>query len=361
MTLKATLWVQNMGLMTRMIGANHAGLELREDNIETYITWDGGGANQSRSGCGPSYRGHAHWRLGHQQKFSKEGEIVNNVDHQGRQRTEETRRGDGFRRHKVTDEPLWKDEYKNTYNAYACEIPVRDESARNFANTDVLWGLSIRPIKRWWYGLLALPPSHPKRIYSKLGTMEDFDKGKGTNCCGMVALALGVGRLDVFATPPSNTVYQGSRTLIEWVEKAVKKINTLNSQRNLIRSTPEYTTTTAWDTLPTFKVWEAASKVMIGWRKDQIAKIDTILKAGVPPVPQRRSSFRSVLDGAQNPVLEKYAELYGHCFEHLAMKPTSDRRKAVLKLAKTLEMLSTAMIDNDSDSDSDSRLGSFRE
>jgi hypothetical protein len=43
------------------------------------------------------------------------------------------------------------------------------------------------------------------------------------------------------------------------------------------------------------------------------------------------------------------------------MKPTSDRRKAVLKLAKTLEMLSTAMIDNDSDSDSDSRLGSFRE
>jgi hypothetical protein len=40
------------------------------------------------------------------------------------------------------------------------------------------------------------------------------------------------------------------------------------------------------------------------------------------------------------------------------MKPTSDRRKAVLKLAKTLEMLSTAMIGYESDSDSE--RGSFR-
>jgi len=111
--------------------------------------------------------------------------------------------------------------------------------------------------------------------------------------------------------------------------------------------------------LPTFKVWEAASKVMIGWRKDQIAKIDTILKAGVPPVPQRRSSFASVLGSEHNPVLEKYAELYGHCFDHLAMKPTSDRRQAVLKLAKTLEVLSTAMIGDDPAADS--RLGSFSE
>jgi hypothetical protein len=41
------------------------------------------------------------------------------------------------------------------------------------------------------------------------------------------------------------------------------------------------------------------------------------------------------------------------------MKPTSDRRKAVLKLAKTLEMLSTAMIGDDHAADS--RLGSFSE
>jgi len=359
MTRKATLWVTNGGLWTRMVGANHAGLELIDGNSKTYVTWDGGGQNQSRSGCGPSFRGQAHWRLGHKVVKNRNGEIVINEDSQGEARGPVTRRQDGFTRDQITLEPLWKDSQKNAYDAYACEIPVRDESAHDFTKTEILWGLSIKPIEKWWHELLSLPPGDPKRIYSKLGTMEDFDKGKGTNCCGMTALALGIGGLSAFATPPSNTVYQGSRTLIEWVEKAVEKINTLNTQRNLIRSAPEYANTIAWDTLPTFKVWEAASKVMIGWRKDQIAKIDTILKAGVPPVPQQRSSFASVLGSEQNPVLEKYAELYGHCFDHLAMKPTSDRRKAVLKLAKTLEMLSTAMIGDDHAADS--RLGSFRE
>lgn len=359
MTRKATLWVTNFGLMIRMVGANHAGLELIDGNSKTYVTWDGGGPNQSRSGCGPSYRGQAHWRLGHKIVKNRNGEIVINANNKGDARGPVTRRQDGFTRHHVTDEPLWKDEHRNAYNAYACEIPVRDESAHDFTKTEILWGLSIKPIEKWWHELLSLSPDDPKRIYSKLGTMEDFDKGKGTNCCGMTALALGIGGLSAFATPPSNMVYQGSRTLIEWVEKAVKKINTLNTQRTLIRRAPEYAKTIAWDTLPTFKVWEAASKVMIGWRKDQIAKIDTILKAGVPPVPQRRSSFASVLGSEHNPVLEKYAELYGHCFDHLAMKPTSDRRQAVLKLAKTLEVLSTAMIVDDPAADS--RLGSFSE
>jgi hypothetical protein len=87
--------------------------------------------------------------------------------------------------------------------------------------------------------------------------MEDFDKGKGTNCCGMTALALGIGGLSAFATPPSNTVYQGSRTLIEWVEKAVKKINTLNEQRKLIRSSAEYTNPNlkAWSRMPGLETW----------------------------------------------------------------------------------------------------------
>jgi hypothetical protein len=243
---------------------------------------------------------------------------------------------------------------------YACEIPVRDESAADFTKTDVLWGLSIRQIEDWWHHLMSLPPSDPKRIYSKLGTIEDFDKGKGTNCCGMTALALGIGGLSAFATPPSNIIYQGSRTLIDWVEKAVKKIDTLNEQRKLIRSSAEYTNPNlkAWSRVPDLETWKKASWVMVGSRKDQIAKIDAILKAGVPPVPQQRSSLASVLGSEQNPVLETYARLYELCFNHLASKPKSDRREAVLKLAKTVEMLSSAMIDNDSDSDSE--RGSFR-
>lgn len=368
MPRKATLWVTNDGLMSRAIGMNHAGLELIDGSSYTYVTWDGGGANLRSGGagpCGASYKGRVHWRIGHPSVIDREGREAANPQGDYTTPNRNTAANEGFQYNdqgEPVNEVSWEENgmtWTQTNACYAREIPVRDESAHNFAYTDVLWGLSIRPIEDWWHHLMSLPPSDPKRIYSKLGTMEDFDKGKGTNCCGMTALALGIGGLSAFATPPSNMVYQGSRTLIEWVEKAVKKINTLNTQRNLIRHATEYANTTPWDTLPTFKVWEAASKVMIGWRKDQIAKIDTILKAGVPPVPQRRSSFASVLGSEQNPVLEKYAELYGHCFDHLAMKPTSDRRQAVLKLARTLEDLSLAMISDDSEADS--RLGSFSE
>jgi|LakMenE18May11ns_1017448.scaffolds.fasta_scaffold9920740_2 hypothetical protein len=371
MTRKATLWVTNNGLLSRAIGMNHAGLELIDGSSYTYVTWDGQGDNLRSGGAGPfgaSYKGRVARRIGHPLIIDRETgrQAANPKDYTTQNRNTAAREGFNYYNNDQSD-PVntisWVDENEVEQSihspCYAREIPVRDESARNFANTEILWGLSIRRIEDWWHHLMSLPLNDPKRIYSKLGTMEDFDKGKGTNCCGMTALALGIGGLSAFATPPSNTVYQGSRTLIEWVEKAVKKINTLNTQRNLIRSAPEYANTIAWDTLPTFKVWEAASKVMIGWRKDQIAKIDTILKAGVPPVPQQRSSFASVLGSEQNPVLEKYAELYGHCFDHLAMKPTSDRRKAVLKLAKTLEELSFAMIGDDSEADS--RLGSFSE
>ena len=356
MTRKATLWVTNNGLLSRAIGMNHAGLELIDGSSYTYVTWDGQGDNLRSGGAGPfgaSYKAQVDWRIGHPLINQRGVLTANQEDYTGQDRNTAEKEGFHYLENNPSD-PFW-----GYTRCYAREIPVRDESARNFANTEILWGLSIRRIEDWWHHLMSLPLNDPKRIYSKLGTMEDFDKGKGTNCCGMTALALGIGGLSAFATPPSNTVYQGSRTLIEWVEKAVKKINTLNTQRTRIRSAPEYMSTIAWDTLPTFEVWQAASKVMIGWRKDQIAKIDTILKAGVPPVPQRRSSFASVLGSEQNPVLEKYAELYGHCFDHLAMKPTSDRRKAVLKLAKTLEELSFAMIGNDSEADS--RLGSFSE
>lgn len=357
MPRKATLWVTNDGLMSRAIGMNHAGLELIDGSSYTYVTWDGGGPNIRSGGAGPfgtSYKAQVDWRIGHP-LINQRGQVsANDQNFTGQNRN--TAKREGF--HYLQDNP--SDPFCGYTRCYACEIPVRDESAADFTKTDVLWGLSIRRIEDWWDELLRLPLSDPKRIYSKLGTMEDFDKGKGTNCCGMTALALGIGGLSAFATPPSNIIYQGSRTLIEWVEKAVKKIDTLNEQRKLIRSSAEYTDPNlkAWSRVPDLETWKKASWVMVGSRKDQIAKIDTILKAGVPPVPQRRSSYASVLGSEQNPVLETYARLYELCFNHLASKPKSDRREAVLKLAKTVEMLSSAMIDNDSDSDSE--RGSFR-
>ena len=357
MPRKATLWVDNNGLMSRMIGMNHAGLELINGSSYTYVTWDGGGANLRSGGAGPfgiGYKAQVDWRIGHP-LINQRGVLTENrEDYTGPNLN--TAENEGF--HYLENNP--SDPFCGYTRCYAREIPVRDESAADFTKTDILWGLSIRPIEDWWHHLMSLPPSDPKRIYSKLGTMEDFDKGKGTNCCGMTALALGIGGLSAFATPPSNIIYQGSRTLIEWVEKAVKKIDTLNEQRKLIRSSAEYTNPNlkAWSRVPDLETWKKASWVMVGSRKDQIAKIDTILKAGVPPVPQRRDSLASVLGSEQNPVLETYARLYELCFNHLASKPKSDRREAVLKLAKTVEMLSSAMIGDDSDSGSE--RGSFR-
>jgi hypothetical protein len=353
MTRKATLWVTNGGLVSRLVGANHAGLELINDHSTTYVTWNGGGRNESRSGCGPSYRGQADWRLGHAMIKDRNGAIVANLDKDNKPQRM-TSRKDGF--HLVTDGPQ-----HDGYPCYKCDIPVCDEPVHglihDFTKTNILWGLSITPIERWWHELLALPPGDPKRIYSKLGTVEDFDKGKGTNCCGMTALALGIGGLSAFAKPPSNIIYQGSRTLIAWVETAVEKINTLNTQRNFIRSAPEYKNATAWEAMPTLATWVSESKVMIGARKEQIAQIDTILRAGVVGVAAQPDRLVSILGAEENSVLEKYARLYELCFNHLASKPKSDRRKAVLKLAKTVENLSIAMIGHDSDSDSE--RGSF--
>jgi len=343
MTRKATLWVTDGGLGSRMIGANHAGLELINDHGTTYVTWDGGGRNEKSVGCGPSYRGQAHWRLGHAEKKDKSGSIVRNVDEIG-DRVQVTRRNDGFYRGDIFFEPLCGDGNR----AYACDIPVCDVPtpglAHYFTETEILWGLSIEAIETWWNGLMVLPPSDPKRLYSKLGTIEDFNKDKGTNCCGMVALALGIGGLSAFAKPPSNIIYQGSRTLIEWVETAVKEIKKLNEQRHGILSAPEYRETVPWLTLPTLDQWVAESKVMIGWRKDQIAQIDLILKAGWSPAKAPHSTLVSVLGNDANDEFTKYARLYELCFKHLAMKPKSDRRRAVLKLAKTVEKLANDIL-----------------
>ena len=354
---RATLWITNNGRAAHVIGANHAGLELdTDDEGSTYVTWDGAGRNQRSVGCGPSFKGQVAWRLGHQQRKGRDGNIENNE-----YARMTTAADEGF-----TKEGAFQNPKFHGFPAYSCDIPVSDLAEQgfdNFTGANNLWGLSIEPIRDWWETIMAMSPDDPKRIYSKLGTWEDFDKGKGTNCCGMVALALGIGGLSGFAEPPSNIIYQGSRTLITWVEKAVKQINKLNTERNLILSQPGYRDANAWNTLPSLEAWKAESKVTFGGRKDQIAEIDKILGGGTRPQKASYSTLVSVLSAAASADLKKYVDLYELCFNHLVSKPTSDRRRAVLKLAKTVEKVSNEILDGgrrSSDSSSRSSASSFR-
>lgn len=338
----ATLWITNNGRMAHMIGANHAGLALYHEGYgPTYITWDGGGRNQRSVGCGVNFKGQVDWRLGHRRADGSAAPAI-------------TAARDGF------SGGLQNPRYHN-FPAYACDIPVSDLAARDFDfnSSQRLWGLSIDPIVEWWGNIMAMPPDDPKRIYSKLGTWEDFDRGKGTNCCGMVALALGIGGLSGFAPPPDNMIYQDSRTLIDWVGKAVKKINTLNRERNVILSQPGYTQAEPWDTLPSLEVWKAESKVTFGARKDQIAEIDAILAGGTRPSNAPYSTLVSVLSSEVSPELKKCADLYQLCFNHLVSKPTSDRRRAVLRLAKTVEKVGNEIIHIRSSGSFSSLSGSF--
>jgi len=94
-----------------------------------------------------------------------------------------------------------------------------------------------------------------------------------TNCCGMVGRALQFGGLDVYAASPTNLFYQGTATLMHSVDKAVARINELNQQ---IQPLPE-----------------------TGWMN--------------------------------------YLTLIHHqCYDHLASKPTSDRRAALLAWVKVI-------------------------
>jgi hypothetical protein len=203
---------------------------------------------------------------------------------------------------------------------YAFDIPVSVVPARNA--DDNLFGVSVHRMERFWKHVLMLPPGHPNRRYAALSTR--------LNCNGVVVDALLVGGLGMFAKPPSNCIYQDARTLVEWVEKATGRIKEMNKQHAEIMQVVGGSNDPirfADRTIPTYEQWKKDSDKGIAFyarRKEQIEQIDMYI----------RLYHRALRENNKRMQADFLFLMQMEIYSHLTRKPKSDRRQAVLNLAK---------------------------
>lgn len=233
-------------------------------------------------------------------------------------------------------------------------IPVRSPGGVAATAADELFGLDVEAIWNWWFEILMLPPDDPRRSYCRFSTMRDT----AVNCCGMVGLALLKGGLGNYASPPTNVFFQGAASLQRWIQKGVKRIEALNQQRKTIMASIDYQRVNAFNDgeqqpdfhgypdLPSLDAWKRRSAVQEGLktgfarRKEQVAEIDRLLplyhaarRVG-PPTGAGTPTHPPAPAGPS--WMELLTNIHEQCFQHLAEKPTSDRRQAMLALAKTI-------------------------
>lgn len=317
---RATVCIWLPGGFKHALGAGHGGLEVEDDRGETfYVTWlpanAGGSIAQKRM---LTLQGmEAHKGLG----FAKirdrtTGQVVDNDRARGSGQ-EVTLQSDmaahnfmnpNFHANNVVGPPHYM------IDLPAALLPPREG--------EPLFGVSIRGIKRYWERLLAMPPDHPERVYGMLSTTR--------NCNAVVAEALMAGGLWMYATPPDNTFFQDARTLLRWAEEGRDRIEAMNNEYNAIA--PQLALTGGLQdvqhhTIPTLKEWQTASDKGISFwsrRIEQVATLDTLITLyhHAHDRQDRHAEVR-LLMGMQVQI-----------YSHLTRKPKSDRRQAVLDLAR---------------------------
>ncbi len=223
------------------------------------------------------------------------------------------------------------------------------------------WGLQCDVMCRWWIRMLKLPPDSPQRRFNFHAKMHDTAK----NCCATVAKALSIGGLASYAPPPKNVWYQGINTLRRWAEQANKRIWFLNDQRKILMQSEEwrhvniYVGPQPFDfmgacELPTLDEWKQMSRVRSSFRTglarrhDQIAEIDRLLplyhaarrQAQVENPADDENYFEDTEDllSDSKSWLSYMALIQEQCYFHLTQKPRSDRRLAVVQLAKLINL-----------------------
>lgn len=235
-------------------------------------------------------------------------------------------------------------------------IPVRAAGGISLDRHEDLFGLDIDAIWSWWFQIMILDPADPRRSYCKVATM----RSDSTNCCGMVGRALQQGGLGAYASVPTNIFYQGSASLLRWVDQASRRIAELNEHRRSIIASREYADVQSFNEgaqaadfhgycdLPRLEDWKRASAVQEGFRtgfarrKEQIAEIDRLLPIyhSARAAAHGMASGSLILQDDQPPPdtdwMSLLTRIHDQCFRHLVDKPNSDRRRAVLRLAKTI-------------------------
>jgi hypothetical protein len=335
--------------LANTFGLGHAGLHCDRGAAPFYVTWDGTarGAdwNTSQRGAAkvtPFVKMPAHARVG----FS---ELINRQTNT----TSANPMGWDQARALTADEDF---ALPTRGVSKRFDIPVKAAGGVAFDGADNLFGIDVEAIWTWWFEILNLDPEDPRRTYRKCATM----RAGPTNCCGMVGRALQVGGLDVYAPPPSNLFYQGTATLIHWVQKAAARINELNRQRAILLGSPEFNQAPNWtfgdaepdfnyhSELPDVNEWKRRSAVKAGLktgfarRHEQIAEIDRLLPLyHAARQSAKRQATANGLTALDQPLPDtgwmNYMTLIHHqCYDHLASKPTSDRRVPVLALVKVI-------------------------
>ncbi len=185
-----------------------------------------------------------------------------------------------------------------------------------------MWGLDADEIEQWWRGIMNLPPGDPRRNYKALSTKY--------NCNAAVVEALKEGGLALYAKPPVNFVFQGASTLVEWVNKAAARINVLNMQAQLIFNELRMKQAGGLNVIldiPTLEQWKKDSNAgPLARRKEQVAEIDRLLPL----------YHAAVQRGDRAGALEVLIEIQEQVYSHLSNKANSDRRDAMMMLARKI-------------------------
>lgn len=330
------------------IGLNHCGLICDRGASPLYITWNGSvgglGASEKRSDAssgGLFMKMPAHKMIGFPDiQNPRTGRIEPNPD-------------SWMGSHALNEHT----DFINT-STQRISIPVRATFGAATNSDQLLFGIDANAITTWWIEILNLDPNDPRRQYRKFAKMSS----ETTNCCGMVGRALQIGRLDAYASPPSNLFYQGSASLIRWVNAANVRIKFLNKSRSELLSSKAYRETAhfpwgdqqedfgGWSEMPSVEDWLRHSAVKeslrtgFARRKDQILEIDKLL----PKYHSARANYKRLKGAAASPLDSDLDQahveweklllaIYEQCFRHLADKPFSDRRVAVMSLTKNVE------------------------
>lgn len=206
---------------------------------------------------------------------------------------------------------------------YRIEIPCK--SPTSHLDGKNMWGLNTTAIESWWIDLMNLPVGHPRRNYRAVS--------KSKNCNAAVVEALRVGGLSVYAKPPKNFVFQGTATLVRWVNAAVQKIELLNGQAELLYNHVGLVQVGLNEmTIPTLAKWKSDSRVSarktlsFARRKEQVAEIDRLL-----PIYHRQKANNEL-----NAALETLILIQEQVYSHLITKPNSQRRQPMVNLAITI-------------------------
>ena len=186
-------------------------------------------------------------------------------------------------------------------------------------------GLSQDHIVDWW-----------KLFSTDLGYKHTYRFiSRKINCASIVMSALTVGGARMFVRPDRQFMYYAPNDIGKYARQLVKKINKMRQAAAAVTNAPAtpgvtYSTVSVeGPELWSFPEWKKLSAVRIGRRHTQVAAIDGFVQQ------YWSTGSRWTVDNCNQKALLLY-QMLEQIQDHIASKPKSDRREAVLKLGRRI-------------------------